>query len=828
MNMIPRNTRIAIDFGSTRTKVAYWHPETLQPTLVEIGKEQNYILPSVFYVPKLPETKILVGEDALDQLDADPQGIILGIKKEIHQIGKIRIGSDRQECSRINLVEALFTYIRKFCEEKVLFTTCEDCILTFPVAFEQRQIDQVIKAAKRAGFGQVKTVEEPVAGAMSWLKYKSKHQDFDQVIICDIGGGTSDLALLKYNKGRFESDPRLRPVGFSQGGNDIDKNIWESIQQDSNQVGSDWHKSRDAFCNQIRKAKEFLLSDFRKEIPLRLGEKEFALTRDRVQQESNPLVSVIIDETLRFVKKCQTICQQDKITLLLIGGGGRIPNLQESLELATSCPVIRWNYSDYATVLGALFYEEGVVSVNLAKTNKQSKNKPKGFQPRSFLVLASSVAIAISVAFGFWQLLNYRKNTPISITETTGSQTVPSKNPSTIIEPTSSDLTPKEKMIPKTTPNPTLPELLTSGQLSTDSQEITKEKRSASSIPKSIIQEKEQNLMPIPSSFDPITDQENLAFSSDENFSNKVISKDLLQLPSSKPTVKKNQTLKRIDDSIQRTRVQQLEQKLKQIDLVKPDNRSPKPNSFQESKTTNSNTPNSKPTVEKTQPLKKIDDSMQRTRAQQLEQKLKQIDLVKPDNTSPKPNSFQASKGTSSNLPNSEKTITIDQLSRALISPTGEIPPISSKNSTSLINVNNKVNISNETEPDLPVILQTKNGINPEIPYQQGITANNNKDYDQAFLLFQKAGSLGNAKALYQLGNAFLYGLGTKSDWTKGKEYLQRSAQAGYDKAQRALGFLYENGFGGIAKDIEQAKYWYQLAADQGNQEAIESLKRIT
>ena len=827
MNMIPRNTCIAIDFGSTRTKVAYWHPETLQPTLVEIGKEQNYILPSVFYVPKLPETKILVGEDALDQLDADPQGIILGIKKEIHQIGKIRLGSNRQECSRINLVEALFTYIRKFCEEKVLFTTCEDCILTFPVAFEQRQIDQVIKAAKRAGFGQVKTVEEPVAGAMSWLKYKSKHQDFDQVIICDIGGGTSDLALLKYNKGRFESDPRLRPVGFSQGGNDIDKNIWESIQQDNNQVGSDWHKSRDAFCNQIRKAKEFLLSDFRKEIPLRLGEKEFALTRDRVQQESNPLVSVIIDETLRFVKKCQTICQQDKINLLLIGGGGRIPNLQESLELATSCPVIRWNYSDYATVLGALFYEEGVVSVNLEKTNKRIKDKPKGFQSRSLLVLASSVAIAISVAFGFWQLLDYRKNTPISITETNGFQTVPSKNPSTIIEPTSSDLTPREKVITKTTPNKALTELLPSNPLISSSQGIKEEMSSPSSISKSIVKEKKQNLIPISNSVESVTDQENVLSSLNKTPSEKVIYNDLQQLPSSQSTVEKTQPLQQIDDSEQRTRAQQLEQKLKQIDLVKPDNASPKPDSFQASNSTSSNPPNSQSTVEKTQPLQQIGESIQRTRAQQLEQKLKQNDLVKPDNRSPKPNSFQASKATNINPPNSEKTITIDQLSRSLISPTGEIPPISSKNSTPLINVNNKANISNETEPDPPVILQTKKGINFEIAYQEGITAKNNKDYEQAFLLFQKAGSSGNAKALYELGNASFNGLGTKPDSIKGRQYFERSAQAGYDKAQRSLGFLYEHGFGGIAKDIEQAKYWYQLAADQGNQEAIESLKRI-
>ena len=194
--------------------------------------------------------------------------------------------------------------------------------------------------------------------------------------------------------------------------------------------------------------------------------------------------------------------------------------------------------------------------------------------------------------------------------------------------------------------------------------------------------------------------------------------------------------------------------------------------------------------------------------------------MVKPDNRFPKLDSFQASDPTNSNPPNSEKTITIDQLSQALLSPTGAIPPVSTKASTT-----SPPNTSKIANPSTSV--ETKPIQNPNLPYQQGIAAKNNKDYEQAFLLFQKAGSLGNAKALYELGNASLNGRGTKADSIKGRQYFERSAQAGYDKAQRSLGFLYEYGFGGIAKDIEKAKYWYQLAADQGNQEAIESLKRI-
>ena len=788
MNQVPRKTRIAIDFGSTRTKVAYWHPETLQPTLVEIGKEQNYILPSVFYVPKLPETKILVGEDALAQMDADPQGIILGVKKKIHQIGKIRLGADRPEYSIINLITSLFIYIRRFCEEKVLFNSCEDCILTFPVTFEQRQIDQLIKAAKMAGFEQIQTVEEPVSAAMSWLKYKSTHQDSDQVIVCDIGGGTSDLAFLNYQKGRFvESDSRLKPVGFNQGGNDIDHNIWESIEQESGQMGSDWHKSRDAFCNQIRKAKEFLLNDFRKEIPLSLGAKEIIITRDRVQQESNPLVSVIIEETLRFVKKCQSICQQDKITLLLVGGGSRTPQLQESLELATNCPVIRWNYSDYATVLGALFHQEGVVAGTLPKTNKQSKDKSKIFQPRSLLVLASSVAIAISVAFGVWQILNFRKNNPVLSSHTSALQTEPVRDLPADTNTTTTEPAPTQAPSSQKGIAPFTKESL-SGSASSESrlpnqansrlQPIEKETRPPLSPIEFNIPQKNQSLTPTITKVDPATKPENFTPSSEQTRYPKVTPNDPQSLASVKPSIQNppRTSLPTISET-----------------AIKP----------RELGTTK--------TIEKPQPLVPIDDSSQRIRAQQLEQKLKQIALDNPENTSPQSNPSDS---------NPSPTITIDQLSQALLSPTGAIPPVSTKASTT-----SPPNTSKIATPLTSV--ETKPIQNPNLPYQQGITAKNNKDYEQAFLLFQKAGSLGNAKALYELGNASLNGRGTKADSIKGRQYFERSAQAGYDKAQRSLGFLYEYGFGGIAKDMEQAKYWYQLAADQGNQEAIESLKRI-
>jgi TPR repeat protein len=41
------------------------------------------------------------------------------------------------------------------------------------------------------------------------------------------------------------------------------------------------------------------------------------------------------------------------------------------------------------------------------------------------------------------------------------------------------------------------------------------------------------------------------------------------------------------------------------------------------------------------------------------------------------------------------------------------------------------------------------------------------------------------------------------------------------------LGFLYENGIGGFPKSEEEAIAWYERAANLGQPQALESLKRL-
>ena len=86
---------ICIDFGSSRTKVAWLNEEIEKPELIELGQEVRAVIPTVFYLPNDGSDKILVGDDAVEQADVDPAGLVTDIKREIHRPGKIRRGGGR-------------------------------------------------------------------------------------------------------------------------------------------------------------------------------------------------------------------------------------------------------------------------------------------------------------------------------------------------------------------------------------------------------------------------------------------------------------------------------------------------------------------------------------------------------------------------------------------------------------------------------------------------------------------------------------------------------------------------------------------------------------
>ena len=361
---------LAIDFGSARTKVAYFCPDERIPKLIELGQEIRSVMPSVFYIP--PSGSVMVGDNAAQMADEDPVGIVVDIKREIHRPGKIRCGEGRATYQRWELVSAMFFEIRSRCNREVFHNgSIDSCTLTVPVCFSEHQRQKLQQAAEQAGFTSVKVLDEPIAAAMHWLVGSGKKLS-DHVIVVDIGGGTTDLAALKLCGSTYEAIPDLPSSGFTSGGNDIDEDIRRTMENDPGYNDD----NSGALLMKLRQVKERLGMD-RDDFTIVLAGVKQTVSRAVVQTAVRSLIEKTCAATLRFLQDFEEVTGRTDTPVLLAGGGSRLAGMKEALEnVAGAGRVFIWNDSEYAIALGAALIDKPSLLPSASDSEVPSKPAP--------------------------------------------------------------------------------------------------------------------------------------------------------------------------------------------------------------------------------------------------------------------------------------------------------------------------------------------------------------------------------------------------------------------------------------------------------------------
>src|SRR5215469_14461907 len=76
----------------------------------------------------------------------------------------------------------------------------------------------------------------------------------------------------------------------------------------------------------------------------------------------------------------------------------------------------------------------------------------------------------------------------------------------------------------------------------------------------------------------------------------------------------------------------------------------------------------------------------------------------------------------------------------------------------------------------------------------------------------------GDAKAQFDLAEAYSVGNGVAKDSVKGMEWLKRSALQGFAGAEVVLGYMYQKGIN-MEQDPSEAAKWYKKAAKQADKD---------
>src|SRR5213078_380429 len=77
----------------------------------------------------------------------------------------------------------------------------QDVILTVPASFDAVARELTVEAARAAGLEHVTLLEEPQAAFYAWIEishdqWRKQVEVGDVVLVCDVGGGTTDLTLI--------------------------------------------------------------------------------------------------------------------------------------------------------------------------------------------------------------------------------------------------------------------------------------------------------------------------------------------------------------------------------------------------------------------------------------------------------------------------------------------------------------------------------------------------------------------------------------------------------------------------------------------------------
>jgi len=295
---------VGIDLGTTNSALAHCDTAAASESArIEVGAipqvvnpnevADRTLLPSFLYIPgeldfpksslSLPwdaDPKFVIGELARKRGAENPGRLVASAKSWLSYAAANRTSpilpwQAPDEVSKLSPVEVSSQYLQYLrtvwdtqhaADGKGLTLGEQDVLLTVPASFDEEARELTRRAAEQAGLERVTLLEEPQAAFYAWLEsqgdsWRQRIKVGDLVLVCDVGGGTTDFSLIAVSE--EDGDLALKRVAVGEhillGGDNMDLALARLLQQkleaegqktDTFQLQALWH--------QCRAAKEYL------------------------------------------------------------------------------------------------------------------------------------------------------------------------------------------------------------------------------------------------------------------------------------------------------------------------------------------------------------------------------------------------------------------------------------------------------------------------------------------------------------------------------------------------------------------------------------------
>jgi len=289
---------VGIDLGTTNSALAYVDnagPEEGArievggvPQLVNPGEvEDRSLLPSFLFIPgemdfpkgslNLPwdrNPQFVIGELARKRGAENPARLISSAKSwlsyaAVNRAAPILPWQSPDEVPKLSPVDSsarYLEYLRNMWDNRMakknpeLALSEQEIFLTVPASFDEEARELTLRAAEQAGLRRVTLLEEPQAAFYAWIEtqgdaWRKRVKVGDLILVCDVGGGTTDFSLITVSEESGELALRRVAVGdhILLGGDNMDLSLARLLQQrleedghriDTWQLQSLWHQAR--------------------------------------------------------------------------------------------------------------------------------------------------------------------------------------------------------------------------------------------------------------------------------------------------------------------------------------------------------------------------------------------------------------------------------------------------------------------------------------------------------------------------------------------------------------------------------------------------------
>src|ERR1017187_3104579 len=275
---------IGMDLGTTNSALAYVAEVSGSPDYPEIKVLEipQYVAPGQIEPRRTLPSFLFLGDQTYVGAYAREQGALVPTKSvhsakswlsnpDVDRTAKI-LPWDAQEGGRVlspvEVSNAIISHIRDAWNQAHPNEPLagQDLVLTVPASFDEEARELTVQAAHDAGIEKLTLLEEPAAAFYAWIAghlARSNKELFDgqTVLICDVGGGTSDFTLVRVDRESDRVQFTRTTVGrhLLLGGDNLDLTIsWLAESKLGKTLSL---RQRSALRRQCSAAKETLLAD---------------------------------------------------------------------------------------------------------------------------------------------------------------------------------------------------------------------------------------------------------------------------------------------------------------------------------------------------------------------------------------------------------------------------------------------------------------------------------------------------------------------------------------------------------------------------------------